>query len=282
MRCKNEVIDHLVVRWSLLKCLKWYWTFFIYFLFSGNQSLERTVQLARWESNFSASSWSFRLDSLLIFFWQSPVMRYVMISPWNWYKALIVDFTFPAKILSNLLHTVRSIHESFGLGFVLEKDFMMYILNTIILATRVVSSQALRDPKGLAQIHVGDGGYYFSPNQLTAPSGSEVRFNFYGVSFALSRLIRFMSEAFQCWDLKLTSFSNKGLFRPSVHLWKSLPSTLLAAFYSGFITRFFQGPVARIHFTITLDGTDPIWFYCSQKNFCQRNTVRVINPWVEF
>lgn len=55
----------------------------------------------------------------------------------------------------------------------------------IILAMRIILVLALDNPNGLVQVSVGDGRYYFSPNQLTAPSGTRVRFYFYGVSFSL-------------------------------------------------------------------------------------------------
>lgn len=55
----------------------------------------------------------------------------------------------------------------------------------IVWAMRVVFVLALENPNGLVQVSVGDGRYYFSPNQLTAPNGTRVRFYFYGVSSSL-------------------------------------------------------------------------------------------------
>lgn len=54
------------------------------------------------------------------------------------------------------------------------------------------------------------------------------------------------------------------------------------AFYSGFVESSLSGPLAPIHFTITLNDSNPIWFYCSQDNDCQHNMVGVINPYVVF
>lgn len=62
---------------------------------------------------------------------------------------------------------------------------MHRLIILIFSAASVVFSQALRSPEGVAQISVGDGRLYFNPNQLTAPSGTQVRFYFYGVSTSL-------------------------------------------------------------------------------------------------
>lgn len=63
----------------------------------------------------------------------------------------------------------------------------MYALTILfILATRVIFGQGLDSPHGLAQVSVGDGRYLFSPNQIYAPSGTQVRFFFYGVSSSLA------------------------------------------------------------------------------------------------
>ncbi|MCJ1427185.1 hypothetical protein MMC29_005088 [Sticta canariensis] len=118
----------------------------------------------------------------------------------------------------------------------------------IVLAMRVFFVLALDNPNGLVQVSVGDGRYYFSPNQLTAPSGTRVRFYFYGN-----------------YSVVQSTFDNP--CRPAPN-----------AFYSGFVSSSLSGALAPIDFTITLNDTDPIWFYCSQENFCQRNMVGVINP----
>ncbi|MCJ1265081.1 hypothetical protein MMC22_004956 [Lobaria immixta] len=125
---------------------------------------------------------------------------------------------------------------------------MHRLIILICLTARVVFSQALRDPKGLAQISVGDGRYYFSPNRLTAPSGTQVRFYFYG-------------------NYSVVQSTFEAPCRPAPD-----------AFYSGFVAPSLSGPLAPIYFTITLNGTDPIWFYCSQQDLCQHNMVGVINP----
>lgn len=95
----------------------------------------------------------------------------------------------------------------------------------IILATRAIFGQAQDYPKGLAQISVGDGRYYFSPNLLVAPAGTRIRFYFYGVSSScLSILITFTSKPSDTGIFRLTCFLTKRTILSS-----SPPSKLPAA-----------------------------------------------------
>jgi plastocyanin len=50
------------------------------------------------------------------------------------------------------------------------------------------------------------------------------------------------------------------------------------AFYSGFISPSGASGEADKVFTITINNTDPIWFYCSETEHCQNGMVAVINP----
>lgn len=49
-------------------------------------------------------------------------------------------------------------------------------------------------------------------------------------------------------------------------------------FFSGFISPSGSSGEADKIFTVTINNTDPIWFYCSEVEHCQNGMVGVINP----
>lgn len=197
-----------------------------------------------------------------------------------------VTFTFLTKLLSTLTlpHTLHSIYKHSTLDLSQRRIFIMQTLTIlIILAMRSIFSEALDNPEGLVQVTVGDSQYLFSPNQIIAPSRTRIQFFFYGVSSSLHiRSDQFHVAAFQYLDLQ----NNMSLTKKNYSVVQSAFDTPCHpapnAFYSGFISSSLSGPLAPITFTITLNDTHPIWFYCSQEDFCQRYMVGVINPYVEF
>ncbi|KAK6001216.1 hypothetical protein QM012_002547 [Aureobasidium pullulans] len=96
-------------------------------------------------------------------------------------------------------------------------------------------------------IDVGEGGLVFSPNSTTAAVGDTVTFHFYPRAHGVAR----SSYASPC-----------------------------AAIDNGFNSGFVQvaSGESATTFTITINNTDPIWYYCPQGDHCQAGMVGVINP----
>ncbi|KAH0394408.1 hypothetical protein KCU89_g11394, partial [Aureobasidium melanogenum] len=95
-------------------------------------------------------------------------------------------------------------------------------------------------------IDVGEGGLVFSPNSTTAAVGDTVTFHFYPRAHGVAR--------------------------------SSYPSPC-AAIDNGFNSGFVQvaSGESATTFTITINNTDPIWYYCPQGDHCQAGMVGVIN-----
>ncbi|KAG9942101.1 Cupredoxin, partial [Aureobasidium melanogenum] len=96
-------------------------------------------------------------------------------------------------------------------------------------------------------VDVGEGGLVFSPNSTTAAVGDTVTFHFYPRAHGVAR----------------SSYSSP-----------------CAAIDNGFNSGFVQvaSGESATTFTITINNTDPIWYYCPQGDHCQAGMVGVINP----
>lgn len=132
------------------------------------------------------------------------------------------------------------------------------IFTTATTLAGLVSAQTTGT--GQAKVHtvqVGDkdGGLKFYPEQLDAAVGDMVRFQFYPKSHSVAR----------------SAFTN-----PCVPL---DPATAngTSSFFSGFV------PVQQVDkfmptFTILINETTPIWYYCATGKHCQNGMAGVINP----
>lgn len=96
-------------------------------------------------------------------------------------------------------------------------------------------------------IDVGGDGLVFSPNSTTAAVGDTVTFHFYPRAHGVAR----------------SSYSSP-----------------CAAMDNGFNSGFVKVASGKSNttFTITVNNTDPIWYYCPQGDHCQAGMVGVINP----
>ncbi|KAI5197090.1 hypothetical protein AUEXF2481DRAFT_91302 [Aureobasidium subglaciale EXF-2481] len=96
-------------------------------------------------------------------------------------------------------------------------------------------------------IDVGEDGLVFSPNSTTAAVGDTVTFHFYPRAHGVAR--------------------------------SSYPSPC-AAMDGGFNSDFVKvaSGESATTFTITVNDTQPIWYYCPQGDHCQAGMVGVINP----
>jgi len=96
-------------------------------------------------------------------------------------------------------------------------------------------------------IDVGEHSLSFSPNSTTAAKGDTVVFHFYPGKHSVAE----------------SSFDS--------------PCAPLAnGFYSGYLDS--NSGESETTFVVTVNDTNPIWFYCSQGNHCQNGMVGVINP----
>ncbi|THY69888.1 hypothetical protein D6C86_08558 [Aureobasidium pullulans] len=99
----------------------------------------------------------------------------------------------------------------------------------------------------LHSIDVGEDGLVFSPNSTTAAVGDTVTFHFYPRAHGVAR----------------SSYS-------------SPCAAMDNGFNSGFVK--VASGESNTTFTITVNNTDPIWYYCPQGDHCQAGMVGVINP----
>lgn len=96
-------------------------------------------------------------------------------------------------------------------------------------------------------VDVGEDGLVFDPSTVTAAAGDTVAFHFYP---------RDHSVVQSTFDSPCKPMSG--------------------GFYSGYIPS--TSGEAKSVFVVTVNNTDPIWFYCSQGSHCQDGMVGVINP----
>jgi len=94
------------------------------------------------------------------------------------------------------------------------------------------------------------GNLTFDPNSLTAAPGSEIEFIFYPADHSVAEA----SFAEPCQPLNGS-----------------------VGFFSG-AQKVAAGSVDSTVYTITVNNTSPIWFYCATAKHCQSGMVGVINP----
>ena len=131
----------------------------------------------------------------------------------------------------------------------------------ILAATKTGSASTSKSTGSNTKTHtimVSDtkGALTFSPSVLSAAVGHKVEFMFHPNNHSVAQ------AAFDspCAPME-SSTSMKGM----------------QGFYSGFMP--VNGSTAGTKtFTITVNSTNPMWFYCSQGKHCQAGMVGVINP----
>ncbi|KAI5244709.1 hypothetical protein E4T43_03573 [Aureobasidium subglaciale] len=96
-------------------------------------------------------------------------------------------------------------------------------------------------------IDVGEDGLVFSPNSTTAAIGDTVTFHFYPRAHGVAR----------------SSYSS--------------PCAAMDGGFNSDFVKVASGESATT-FTITVNDTQPIWYYCPQGDHCQAGMVGVINP----
>ena len=115
---------------------------------------------------------------------------------------------------------------------------------------------------GVHSVAVGQGGLTFSPNSLTAAVGDQVEFHFDSPTHSVAQ--GDFNNA--CQPLNSSSF------------WSGYPGNGVRNLHSEFQPTPLLTATQSPPFTITVNSTDPIWFYCTQVSHCQAGMVGVINP----
>jgi plastocyanin len=95
-------------------------------------------------------------------------------------------------------------------------------------------------------VQVGFGGLAYSPNKTIASPGDTITFHFLPSHHNVAQ-----------GDYNSPCQPKQG------------------GFYSGFLL---EDTTANDVFVLTVNDTDPIWFYCSATGHCQNGMVGVINP----
>lgn len=114
-------------------------------------------------------------------------------------------------------------------------------LTKLLLAAGLASAATLK-------IDVGQGGFIFSPNELKAAVGDVLEFHFYPSNHSVVQ----------------GDFDN------------GCQPVTTGGFFSGFFPTS-SGENSNV-FSVTVNDTNPIAFYCSQGKHCQNGMVGVINP----
>ncbi|KAK9470756.1 Cupredoxin [Dipodascopsis tothii] len=103
------------------------------------------------------------------------------------------------------------------------------------------------------QVKVGESGYAYVPSSITAKVGDYVEFSFYYGTHSIAQ----SDYSSPCQPLEDTN-NTLGL-------------------YSGLVTPDSDSGYAPTY-TIRINNTDPIWFYCAEAYHCQSGMTGVINP----
>ncbi|KAF4273776.1 hypothetical protein CNMCM8812_006997 [Aspergillus fumigatus] len=115
-------------------------------------------------------------------------------------------------------------------------------------STETPTSTSSSAANAVHTVDVGEHGLSFDPDTLSVSPGSKVEFHFYPSIHSVTQ----------------AAFSN-----PCHPLNQS-------SFFSGFITAT-DGESSEV-FTLTVNDTSPIWYYCGEVGHCQAGMVGVINP----
>ncbi|KAJ5753367.1 uncharacterized protein N7511_007520 [Penicillium nucicola] len=109
------------------------------------------------------------------------------------------------------------------------------------------TTAAASSSTSIHKVDVGEDGFSFNPNTLTVSPGEKVEFHFYPQNHSVTQA----SFDHPCHPLSASSFS------------------------SGFMPTTKESETV---FTLTVNDTTPLWFYCGQIGHCQAGMVGVINP----
>ncbi|KAF7133704.1 hypothetical protein CNMCM5793_005002 [Aspergillus hiratsukae] len=115
-------------------------------------------------------------------------------------------------------------------------------------STSISTSTSTSATSAVHTVDVGENGLTFSPDTLSVSPGSKVEFHFFAGNHSVAQ----------------AAFSN-----PCHPLSQS-------SFFSGFVPAT-NGESSEV-FTLTVNDTNPLWYYCGQIGHCEAGMVGVINP----
>ncbi|KAJ6011762.1 hypothetical protein N7522_002117, partial [Penicillium canescens] len=122
-----------------------------------------------------------------------------------------------------------------------------YGSNDASTTTSASSSTTASASSSTHKVNVGEDGFTFNPDTLTVSPGEKVEFHFFPQNHSVAQA----SFDNPCHPMNTSGFS------------------------SGFIPTTTESETV---FTLTINDTTPIWFYCGQIEHCQAGMVGVINP----
>ncbi|OGE53586.1 hypothetical protein PENARI_c007G02652 [Penicillium arizonense] len=122
-----------------------------------------------------------------------------------------------------------------------------YGSNDASKTTSASSSTTASASSGTHKVEVGSGGITFNPDTLTVSPGEKVVFHFFPQNHSVVQA----SFDSPCQPMNTSGFS------------------------TGFVPTTTESETI---FTLTINDTTPIWFYCGQFGHCQGGMVGVINP----
>jgi plastocyanin len=145
----------------------------------------------------------------------------------------------------------------------------MFFSKTIVALASLVAmvsaqsstTDSAASPSGSVAVHVikatvSEGKPIFDPPEVMAAVGDLIQFQFYPMNHSVVR----------------ASFAD-----PCVPIEQSASANGTTGFYSGFMPISSETTMMPT-FSIVVEDTKPIWFYCSQGRHCQSGMVGAINP----
>ncbi|KAJ5319782.1 hypothetical protein N7508_000065 [Penicillium antarcticum] len=131
--------------------------------------------------------------------------------------------------------------------FVLPLTNAQYGSNDTSMTTTASTTTTGSASSSTHKVDVGKNGFTFDPETLTVAAGEKVEFHFYPQNHSMTQA----SFDNPCHPISASSFS------------------------SGFMP---TTKASETVFTLTINDTTPLWFYCGQIGHCQAGMVGVINP----
>jgi plastocyanin len=117
-------------------------------------------------------------------------------------------------------------------------------------------------------VTVGEGGQLrYNPDTITAAVGSQVEFQYFGPAHSVVQAD---------FNTPCSPFNNGAGFFAGMQTTGTGPNVSVLSTKA---TRFQSNNCLQpLTFTITINDTKPIWFYCAFPSHCQAGMVGVINP----
>ena len=141
----------------------------------------------------------------------------------------------------------------------------MLSFTTLLLLVPAIYAQS---SPAIQVVTVGQGEQLqYSPDTITAAVGSQVEFQFFGPTHSVVQA---------SFDKPCAPFDNGDGFFAAMSTTGTGPNVSFPSEKTGnFQSNHSLQPMS---FTITINDTNPIWFYCAFPTHCQAGMVGVINP----